>query len=137
VGNVRDRSVLEHILERQKTLQNHLKRLNCITSDDIKKDDMAYDICSFNVMQIGELANTLSQEVKEKIHFLDNNNIKFMRNKVAHDYRKVNKDILIAFALNLCKKENIKITQDVIKEIAVKDNKVNNNPVPAKRGRSR
>jgi uncharacterized protein with HEPN domain len=103
VGNVRDRSVLEHILERQKTLQNHLKRLNCITSDDIKKDDMAYDICSFNVMQIGELANTLSQEVKEKIHFLDNNNIKFMRNKVAHDYRKVNKDILIAFALNLCK----------------------------------
>lgn len=54
--------------------------------DEFKKDRKTMSACAFNISQMGETVNNLTEYLKEKYIDIPWKSIKGMRNKIVHDY---------------------------------------------------
>ena len=90
----RDQSVLQHIKGHCDDIEGFVKRFG--KDFDIFTSDKAYfNAVSMGILQIGELAGSLSEEYRAKTSGkIPWSNIKGMRNIVAHDYGSLDEELL-------------------------------------------
>lgn len=90
----RDQSVLQHIKTHCIDIEGFIRRFG--RNYDIFTSDKAYfNAVSMGILQIGELAGSLSEEYRAKTSgIIPWQNIKGMRNIVAHDYGSVDEGLL-------------------------------------------
>lgn len=90
----RDQSVLQHIKSHCDDIGEFIRRFG--KDYDIFTSDKAYfNAVSMGILQIGELAGSLSEEYHAKTSAtIPWSNIKGMRNIVAHDYGSVDEGLL-------------------------------------------
>ena len=90
----RDQSILQHIKGHCEDIEGFLERFG--KDFDIFTSDKAYfNAVSMGILQIGELAGSLSEEYRaETSRKIPWSNIKGMRNIVAHDYGSVDEELL-------------------------------------------
>ena len=89
----KDKIVIQKILQYCKDIDGMINRFG----DDIQvyETDMAYQYaCSMCIIQIGELVGQLSDELKSKRPEVSWKLIKDMRNLFAHDYARVDNEIV-------------------------------------------
>ncbi|MEO8148730.1 MAG: HepT-like ribonuclease domain-containing protein [Bacteroidia bacterium] len=65
-----------------------------LTLDELRKDRKTLDAILMNLIAIGECVNRLSTEFKNEHTAIDWQNIKGLRNRIAHNYRGVDIEIL-------------------------------------------
>ena len=81
----RDRSVLEHIANYCDEIEEFVARFG--DDCEIFSQDKAYKgACSLDILQIGELSGSLTDEFKKNTTEIPWRNIRSMRNVVAHGY---------------------------------------------------
>lgn len=91
--NPKDRILIQKI----KQYCNDISRLRERFGDDYKfyESDFAYQYaCSMCIIQIGELTGQLSEEIKTAVPEVQWQLIKGMRNLFAHDYARVDHEIV-------------------------------------------
>ena len=90
----RDQSVIQHIKSHCVDIEGFIRRFG--KDYDIFTSDKAYFYAvSMGILQIGELAGSLSEEYRTKTsQTIPWSNIKGMRNIVAHDYGSVDEELL-------------------------------------------
>lgn len=90
----RDKSILQHIKGHCDDIEEFIKRFG--KDFDIFTNDKAYfNAVSMGILQIGELAGSLSEEFRAKTSGkIPWSNIKGMRNIVAHNYGSVDEGLL-------------------------------------------
>ena len=90
----RDQSILQHIKGHCEDIEGFLERFG--KDFDIFTSDKAYfNAVSMGILQIGELAGSLSEEYRaETSRKIPWSNIKGMRNIVAHNYGSVDEGLL-------------------------------------------
>ena len=90
----RDQSVLQHIKLHCDDIEEFIVRFG--KDYDIFTSDKAYfNAVSMGILQIGELAGSLSEEYRAKTSkTIPWSNIKGMRNIVAHDYGSIDEELL-------------------------------------------
>lgn len=90
----RDQNVLQHIKLHCDDIEGFIVRFG--KDYDIFTSDKAYfNAVSMGILQIGELAGSLSEEYRAKTSkTIPWSNIKGMRNIVAHDYGSVDEELL-------------------------------------------
>ena len=90
----RDKSVLQHIRSHCDDIEGFIERFG--EDYDVFTSDKAYfNAVSMGILQIGELAGSLSEEYRAKTcGTIPWSNIKGMRNIVAHDYGSVDEGLL-------------------------------------------
>ena len=89
----KDKIIIQKIVQYCKDIAEMINRFG----DDIQiyKSDMAYQYaCSMCVIQIGELVGQLSDELKNERQEVPWRLIKNMRNLFAHDYARVDNEIV-------------------------------------------
>jgi uncharacterized protein with HEPN domain len=64
------------------------------TLEEFSKDEMTVDAVFMNLIVIGETANKLSETLLSKYPEVDWYKIKGLRNRIAHDYKRVNLPIV-------------------------------------------
>jgi uncharacterized protein with HEPN domain len=74
----------------KESAQKILEYTNGLNYDDFKSDSMRVDAVIRNFEIIGEAANRLPEEFKDKIPGIDWHKIRGFRNRVAHDYIGIN-----------------------------------------------
>ena len=79
--------LIQDIIESAQKILEYTKGL---TYDDFKSDSMRVDAVIRNFEIIGEAANRLPEEFKDKIPGIDWHKIRGFRNRVAHDYMGIN-----------------------------------------------
>jgi len=65
-----------------------------ITFEQFSLDRKTINACVFNISQIGELVSKLSSDFLEKNNFIPWRNMKYLRNKIVHDYDGVNLEVI-------------------------------------------
>jgi len=70
------------------------KSIKGISYDDFMQDDDKQAACSFNISQIAENANKITDSDKKHHKDLPWIEIKALRNRIVHDYDSINKKIL-------------------------------------------
>ncbi len=65
-----------------------------ISYEDFINDSKLVDACVFNLSQIGELCNNVSQEFIEKHPQIPWHEMYGLRNRIVHDYEGVNIDLV-------------------------------------------
>lgn len=91
--NQKDKIIIQKILQYCKDIGELINRFG----DDIQvyESDLAYQYaCSMCIIQIGELTGQLSDELKNKRCEIPWKLIKNMRNLFAHDYTRVDNEIV-------------------------------------------
>jgi len=73
------------------------------------------DICSFCILQIDSLSRQLTSESYKALNFLSTGNLIPVRNMIAHDYIKLNKEVLYSFVLDCSGNKNIEQVKERIK----------------------
>ena len=76
------------------------QKINGLTRDQFNSDEDVVQVICFNIMQIGELAKHLSSEFIEQHNGVPWDQIKGMRDKVAHGYDYLDFDRIWFTALN-------------------------------------
>ena len=91
---LRDTQILDHIIEYCTDIEETLIKYG--DSFESFSTDKGYQyILSFCIIQIGELVNTLSSDLRsETVQEINWREIKGMRNIVVHNYRSINRQIL-------------------------------------------
>lgn len=84
--NIRDKSILEHILDYCNKL---IYYTDGISSERFVEDDIRIDACAMGILQIGELVRNLTDEFKDTHKEIPWKQIRAMRNIVAHHYGEV------------------------------------------------
>ena len=79
--------LIQDIIESAQKILEYTKGL---TYDDFKSDSMRVDAVIRNFEIIGEAANRLPEEFKNKIPGIDWHKIRGFRNRVAYDYMGIN-----------------------------------------------
>lgn len=92
----KDIQLLLAILLNQDNIRKVIERFGC-NQNNLEKDSMAFDLCSFYMAQIGESAKLLTEESKSALSCLDAGILKYFRNQIDHVYEKVNKAYLKPF----------------------------------------
>lgn len=110
----KDIQLLLAILRNQDNIKKVIERFNC-NQNNLEKDTMAFDLCSFYMAQIGESAKLLTEESKSALSCLDAGILKYFRNQIDHVYEKVNKTYLKPFIFAVISKEAILEVKDRIK----------------------
>ena len=110
----KDIQLLLAILRNQDNIKKVIERFNC-NQNNLEKDTMAFDLCSFYMAQIGESAKLLTEESKSALTCLDAGILKYFRNQIDHVYEKVNKAYLKPFIFAVISKEAMKEVKDRIK----------------------
>lgn len=86
-----DDFLLEDIIESIDKIKKYTEDL---TKDDFQKDDMRLDAVVRNFEIIGEAANRLSQEIRNKYPEVEWRRIIGLRNRVIHEYFGIDINIL-------------------------------------------
>lgn len=76
-------STLKRMIE---YIDKSLKYTNDYSYEEFCEDEKTIDAVVFNISQIGELVNNLSEELKNKYSKIEWNMIKGLRNRIVHDY---------------------------------------------------
>ncbi|MCI9586017.1 MAG: DUF86 domain-containing protein [Bacilli bacterium] len=71
-----------------------LEYINEMGYEDFFNDKKTLSACAFNISQIGELVNDISDETKNIYPDIPWKSIKGMRNKIVHDYDNVDLSVL-------------------------------------------
>lgn len=103
----KDIQLLTKIAMNQEKIKNVLKTFNC-DSHNIIYNEMAFDLCSFYMSQIGEAANHLTDSTKKSFKYFDSSCTYYFRNKVDHVYEKVNKVYIKTYIFSTISNETVK-----------------------------
>ncbi len=95
----RDKSILEHIVRYCESIEEATNRFGN-TMEAFSKDKILRDVCSMYLLQIGELSNNLSQELRGEHEEIPWRDIKAMRNVVAHNYGMISASTLFETIVN-------------------------------------
>lgn len=93
----RDIQVLIKIMMYMEKIKSALKRYQCKTSAEFVLNEDCMDICSFCILQIDSLSRQLTEETYKEISFISTGNLIPVRNMIAHDYIKLNRQVLYSF----------------------------------------
>jgi len=110
----KDIQLLLAILRNQDNIKKAIERFGC-NQNNLEKDAMAFDLCSFYMAQIGESAKLLTEESKSALECLDAGILKYFRNQIDHVYEKVNKAYLKPFIFSVISKEAVQEVKERIK----------------------
>lgn len=110
----KDIQLLLAILRNQDNIKKAIERFGC-NQNNLEKDAMAFDLCSFYMAQIGESAKLLTEESKTALNCLDAGILKYFRNQIDHVYEKVNKAYLKPFIFSVISKEAVQEVKERIK----------------------
>lgn len=111
----RDVQVLLKIMTYMNKIQDVLKRHECKTTSDFVADEDCMDICSFCILQIDRLSRQLTVESYKALNFISTGNLIPVRNMIAHDYIKLNKQVLYSFVVDCCSNQSYSQVKDRIK----------------------
>ena len=98
----RDIQILLKILTYIEKMKDVLKRFKCKTSSEFAQNEDCMDICSFCVLQIDSLSRQLTDDSYKAINFISTGNLVPVRNMIAHDYVKLNRQVLYSFVQDCC-----------------------------------
>ncbi len=93
----RDIQVLLKILTYMNKMKSVLERNRIRTPAEFSGNEDCMDICSFCILQIDSLSRQLTQESYQSINYISTSNLIPVRNMIAHDYIKLNRQVLYAF----------------------------------------
>jgi uncharacterized protein with HEPN domain len=93
----RDVQVLLKILTYMDKIKSALKRYQCKTSFEFALNEDCMDICSFCILQIDSLSRQLTTDSYQALNFISTGNLVPVRNMIAHDYIKLNRQVLFSF----------------------------------------
>ena len=82
----KDKMVLQKIISYIDDVVDYVKGLDF---EAFLQDKKTMTACAFSVSQIGELVNGLTQEVQDESTNIPWRSIRGMRNKIVHDYEKI------------------------------------------------
>jgi uncharacterized protein with HEPN domain len=84
---MRNDLVVEKMIQ---TIERILGYCTGLTYDTFIDKDMVVDACVFNLSQLGELANRVTEDFAEKHHEIPWRQVYGLRNRIVHDYEGVN-----------------------------------------------
>ena len=94
-----------------KRCQRIMAKVSCIAKSDLDEDEDTFEIISFNIFQIGELAKQFDDNFLQKHNGVPWRQIKGMRDKIGHGYDTIDHDRVwytaqkdIPPLLNYCRK---------------------------------
>ncbi len=105
----RDKGIIFQIIKRCNRI---IEKTNKISQEFFRKDEDIKEVICFNLFQIGELANGLSDEFLKTYNQVPWKQIRGMRNRIVHGYDTIDLEIVWNTA-----KESIVILCDYCKEI--------------------
>ncbi len=73
------------------------------------------DICSFCILQIDSLSRQLTTDSYQAINFISTGNLVPVRNMIAHDYIKLNRQVLYSFVQDCIQHRNFDQVKNRIK----------------------
>ena len=107
---------LKKILEHQKDIKETVELFQCDFTQSSKglcNNKKAFDLCSFYMVQIYELSKGLSLSTKDELSKVINLEVlRMFRNRISHQYDKINKVYLQSYIQQMCSKEAIKMAKD-------------------------
>jgi len=80
----KDKLALQGILESIVKIALYTKSVS--TVEDLRNNELVFDACLINLVNIGEMVNRLSDEFIEEHSAIEWHKIKALRNIIAHDY---------------------------------------------------
>ena len=83
-------------------MKKTLEKNACKTSIDFSKNEDCMDICSFCILQIDSLSRQLTSDSYKALNFISTGNMIPVRNMIAHDYIRLNKQVLYTFVQECC-----------------------------------
>ena len=89
--SMKDKGILLQIVKRCNRI---IDKISVITQDDFIKNDDVKEVICFNLFQIGELANGLSEEFIKEYNGSPWKQIVGMRHRIVHGYDTINLDIV-------------------------------------------
>lgn len=111
----RDVQVLLKILNYLDKMNNTLKRYHCRTSSEFVANEDCMDLCAFCILQIDSLSRQLTADSYQAIHFISTGNLVPVRNMIAHDYIKLNRQVLYSFVQDCCQSNSSEQVRNRIK----------------------
>ena len=89
--SMKDKGILLQIVKRCNRI---IDKISVITQDDFIKNEDVKEVICFNLFQIGELANGLSEEFVKEYNGIPWKQIIGMRHRIVHGYDTINLDIV-------------------------------------------
>ena len=89
--NIKDKGIILQIVKRCNRIIDKSSKLS---KDEFSNNDDIKEIICFNLFQIGELANCLSEEFKNIYNEIPWKQIIGMRNRIVHGYDAINLEIV-------------------------------------------
>ena len=89
--SMKDKGILLQIVKRCNRI---IDKISVITQDDFVKNEDVKEVICFNLFQIGELSNGLSEEVVKEYNGIPWKQIIGMRHRIVHGYDTINLDIV-------------------------------------------
>ena len=89
--SIKDKGILLQIAKRCNRIMD---KISVITQEDFIKNDDVKEVICFNLFQIGELANSLSEEFVKEYNRIPWKQIIGMRHRIVHGYDTINLDIV-------------------------------------------
>jgi len=111
----RDVQVLLKILTYMNKIKDVLVRYKCKSSSSFTENEDCMDICSFCILQMDSLSRQLTSESYMALNFISTGNLVPVRNMIAHDYIKLNREVLYSFVLDCSDNRNIQQVKERIK----------------------
>lgn len=96
-------------------MQDVLKRYNCKTSSEFVANEDCMDICSFCILQIDSLSRQLTTESYKALNFISTGILIPVQKMIAHDYIKLNRQVLYLFVVDCCSNQSYLQVKDRIK----------------------
>ena len=112
--SVKEKGLLNNIVKHCNKIN---EKMNGLTKEQFDKDEDVVQIICFNILQIGELAKNFTPEFLSKYNKVPWQQIKGMRDKVAHGYDTIDLDRVWFTAV-----EDINPLLDYCNEILSNDN---------------
>jgi uncharacterized protein with HEPN domain len=107
---------LKKILEHQQDIKETVELFQCDFSQSSKSlcnNKKAFDLCSFYMVQIYELSKGLSSSTKEELSKVINLEVlRMFRNRISHQYDKINKVYLQSYIQQMCGKDAINMMKN-------------------------
>lgn len=89
--SMKDKDVIKHMLKYNNSIMSDVERFGN-TFEDFERDESYRNSCSMCIQQIGELTRHLSAEFKALYNEVPWDEIRAMRNIIAHGYWKMRRD---------------------------------------------
>lgn len=122
----KDVQLLMKILQNQVKIKQAITTFNC-DERTLDSNDLAFDLCSFYMSQIGEAAKLLTDTTKNSFKYFNPSSTTYFRNMIDHVYEKVNRQYIKAYIFNMISKEVMTEIKDRI-TFCTNNAKTNNTP---------